>query len=134
MFQGNLEHFNYRFFLKSGNDAYDRGWGEGHVICFIMKHCIRKLICDSHLKGRWWKVLLEKIFPMFDFSTGNSVNFGVMKAANLTSNHLGCWNGRKWQSSWSFVPYPTCLVYRAPFGLTWFSFINALYGRRVSKV
>ena len=54
-----------------------------------MKPYVRKSICDSLLKGRWWKVLLEEIFLIFDFSTGNSVNFGVIKAANLIQTIWG---------------------------------------------
>ena len=49
--QGHLKHFleNYRFCRKSGNYAYSRWWGMGHVISVILTHCVRKLICDSSL-------------------------------------------------------------------------------------
>ena len=50
-------------------------------------------------KGGWWTVLLEEIFPIFSFSTGNSINFQVIKANNLILSHLRCCNGRKLQSS-----------------------------------
>ena len=49
--QGQFKYFleNYRFCQKSGNDAYSRGWGN-HVVCVIMRYCVRKSICDSPLK------------------------------------------------------------------------------------
>ena len=37
-------------------------------------------------------VLLEEIFPIFNFSTCNSIIFDVIKLANLILSHVECFN------------------------------------------
>lgn len=50
--------------------------------------------------------LLEEILPLFDFSTGNSFNIEVIKAANFVLSHLGCCSDRKLGSSWALPQTP----------------------------
>ena len=56
--------------------------------------------------GKWWTVLLEGIFPKFNFSTGKSIKFGIKKAANLILSNLGCCNELKLQSPRGFASDP----------------------------
>ena len=55
-----------------------------------------------------WKVLLVKIFPVFDFST----SFKPSRS----------FNGLKWKCSWGFIPDLALWIYRGPYSLTRFSF------------
>ena len=53
-------HFleKHRFYQKSRNDAYSRGWVGGHNIWVIMTYCVQKSICDRHLTPRemsYWR-------------------------------------------------------------------------------
>ena len=71
-------------------------------------------------KVRWWTVLLEEIFPIIHFSTGNYSKWELLCVYNnfvssLNLSHLGCYNGHKLQSSWAFVPDHTWWVYRVPY-------------------
>ena len=81
-----MKHFseNYRFRRKSGNDTYSSGW-EGHVICVIMTHCVRKSICDTSFKNQL------KIYYAIDFHKNSRVIEADFRRKN--KNHLRIFKG-----------------------------------------
>ena len=53
---------NYRFCQNSENDAYGRGWGH-HLVCAIVRHWVRKSICDSLLMCRL-SIMQNRLKPL----------------------------------------------------------------------
>lgn len=81
--------------------------------------------------------LLEDIFPLFDFSTGNSTNIEVIKAANFVLSYLGGCNDQKLESSWALRQTPIGWFTVPPTTLREFYYvkiINVFNGLSPSKV
>ena len=85
---------------------------------FVKKSFRKKCALSVFDKGRLWTVLLVEIFPIFDFSTSNSINFYTSVTQLSGKFHFKPSEVLQWSK---ISPDPTCCVCSPPYSPKQFS-------------